>query len=406
MSGDPARHDGAAPSAAADRGGIPAAHGRPKLAAGSAVVGAIVCVVGLLVDPRRTAAAYLVAYVTVLAVALGALAMIMIARVTAATWFVALRRLAEQVAAVLPALAILFIPVLLALGALFPWTHPDALVQEVRLKVEAKASYLNVPFFVVRAVIYWVVWIALGELLRRASLHESRGESGAGRGRLYVISAIGLPLFALATSFASFDWMMSLAPAWYSTVYGVDYFAGAMVGALALLVLLVSRGHHRGELTDRIGAEHLHALGKLLLTFILFWVYIGFSQLIVIWSAEIPAEAAWYRVRMNDGWWWVGAVLVAGHFAIPFCALLVRAVKRSMFAMTCLGVLLLAMHYLDIYWIVMPDSGWTPAVWLDAGALLFVGGVTSLAWALRRRGEASLPLGDPLLAASLDYRTD
>jgi hypothetical protein len=381
-------------------------HRLPKLAIASAAIGGLVCAVGLLVDPRRTAAAYLVAYVAVLAVALGALAMIMIARVTAATWFVALRRQAEQVVAVLPVLAILFLPVLLALGALYPWTHPDALSEEVRLKVEAKSGYLNAPFFVVRAVIYWAVWIVLGELLRRTSLREARGEAGAGRRRTYVISAVGLPLFALATSFAAFDWMMSLAPAWYSTVYGVDYFAGAMVGALALLVLLVARGRHRGELTDTIGAEHMHALGKLLLTFILFWVYIGFSQLIVIWSAEIPVEAAWYRVRMNDGWWWVGAVLVAGHFAIPFCTLLVRAVKRSMFAMTGLGALLLAMHYLDLYWIVMPDAGWTPAVWLDAGALLFIGGVTSLAWALRRRGEAPLPLGDPLLAASLDYRTD
>jgi len=382
------------------------ARGLPKFAAGSAIIGAVVCIIGLLVDPRRTAAAYLVAYVTVLAVALGALAMIMIARVTAATWFVALRRQAEQVVAVLPALAILFIPVLLAIGALYPWTHPDALAEEVRRKVEAKSRYLNVPFFVVRAALYWAVWLVLGELLRRVSLRESRDDAGAARRRIYVISAVGLPLFAIATSFASFDWMMSLAPAWYSTVYGVDYFAGAMVGALALLVLLVARGHHRGELSDRIGAEHLHALGKLLLTFVLFWVYIGFSQLIVIWSAEIPVEAAWYRVRMNDGWWWVGAVLVAGHFAIPFCALLVRAVKRSMFAMSCLSVLLLAMHYLDLYWIVMPDAGWTPAVWLDAGALLFIGGVTSLAWAVRRRGAASLPVGDPLLAASLDYRTD
>jgi hypothetical protein len=378
----------------------------PVLAIVATVLGALACTVGLLVDVRRTAAAYLVAYVAVLAVALGALAMIMIARVTAATWFVALRRQAEQVVAVLPVLAVLFIPLLLSLGVLYPWTHVEALGEELRARVEAKSAYLNVPFFVIRAVMYWAVWLVLGELLCRTSLREARAEQEGRSRRSYLLSAVGLPLFALATSFASFDWMMSLAPGWYSTIYGVNYFAGAMVGALALLALFVARGHWRGELTDDIGAEHLHALAKLLLTFVLFWVYIGFSQLIVVWSAGIPREAVWYRVRMNGGWWWLGAVLVGGHFVVPFCALLVRAVKRSMIAMSALGVLLLAMHYLDLYWIVMPDAGWTSAVWLDAGALLFVGGVTSLAWALRRRGEAPVPLGDPLLAASLDYRND
>ena len=384
---------------------LPHAAGLPRPAIVATIVGAIACIIGLLVDPRRTAAAYLVAWVAILAVALGALAMIMIARVTAATWFVALRRQAEQVVAVLPILAVLFIPVLLAMGSLYPWMHPEALGEEIRQRVQAKSAYLNTSSFIVRAVIYWAIWLVLGELLRRASLAEGRGDARAVR-RTYVVSAVGLPLFALATSFAAFDWMMSLAPAWYSTIYGVDYFAGGMVGALALLALLVARGHQRDELTDRVGADHLHALGKLLLTFVLFWVYIGFSQLIVIWSAEIPVEAAWYRVRMNGGWWWLGAVLVAGHFVIPFCALLFRAVKRSMLAMTCLGMLLLAMHYVDVYWIVMPDAGFTPAVWLDAGALLFIGGAASLTWAFRRRGEATVVIGDPLLAASLDYQTE
>lgn len=384
---------------------VPHPAGLPRVAIVATIAGAVTCFVGLLVDPRRTAAAYLVAWVAVLAVALGALAMIMIARVTAATWFVALRRQAEQVVAVLPLLAVLFIPVLLAMGSLYPWMHPEAISEELRQRVLAKSAYLNTWSFIVRAVIYWVIWLVLGEELRRASLAEGRGDVRANR-RTYVLSAVGLPLFALATSFASFDWMMSLAPAWYSTIYGVNYFAGGMVGALALLALLVVRGHHNGELTENVGAEHLHALGKLLITFVLFWVYIGFSQLIVIWSAEIPIEAAWYRVRMNGGWWWLGAVLVAGHFVIPFCALLFRAVKRSMFAMTCVGALLLAMHYVDVYWIVMPDAGFTPAVWLDAGALSFVAGAASLAWSFRRRGESTVAVGDPLLSASLDYQTE
>jgi ABC-type multidrug transport system fused ATPase/permease subunit len=382
----------------------------PAVAIGASTIGALLCAIGAVVDPRRTAAAYLVAYVACVSVVLGALALVMIARVTAATWFVVLRRQAEQVAAVLPALAVLFIPVIVGVRVLYPWAATDGGAQQsaaVRAAIAGKAAYLNVPFFAVRAVIFWAVWVALGELLRRASLAEDRGESAALERRTYILSALGLPAFALTMSFASFDWMMSLTPAWYSTIYGVDYFAGGMVGGLALLALLIVRGRRRGELPGAVGSEHMHALAKLLLTFVLFWVYIGFSQFIVIWSAEIPAETTWYIARTHSGWWTLGVVLIAGHFALPFCALLIRAVKRSIVTMAALGGFLLVMHYLDIYWIVMPDAAPRGAsYWLDAGALLFVAGVSSLSWAARRTGEPPVPAGDAALVSSLEYRTN
>jgi hypothetical protein len=381
----------------------------PMRAVAATALGALLCAVGLVVDPRRTAAAYLVAYVACLSVVLGALAMIMIARVTAATWFVVLRREAEQVAAVLPALAVLFVPVVAAMRWLYPWVAASQLpTGPVRDAALAKGAYLNVPFFLIRAAAYWAVWLTLTALLRRASLREDGGPSAEAEHRTYVASAVGLPLFALATSFAAFDWMMSLDPTWYSTIYGVSYFAGGMVGAVALLVLLVIRGRRRGELPEPVGADHLHALGKLLLTFLLFWIYIAFSQYIVIWSADLPVEAEWYVVRTQGAWGALAAVLIAGHFAIPFCALLLRAVKRSAVAMGALGMLLLVMHYADVYWMVMPDAAQVTAgsVWMDGAAVLFVGGAASLAWAVRRAGEPTVPRGDPALAASIAYRSD
>jgi hypothetical protein len=201
---------------------------------------------------------------------------------------------------------------------------------------------------------------------------------------------------------------MSLSPTWYSTVYGIDYFAGGMVGALALLALLVARGRLRDELPEAVGADHLHALAKLLLTFVLFWIYIGFSQFIVIWSAEIPVERAWYVVRTRGAWNTLIGFVLGGHFVLPFVVLLVRDFKRSMLVMAALGAWLLAMHYLDVYWIVMPDAphGSSSAPWIDLGALMFVAGVASATWSVRRAGEPVIARGDPLVKTSLEYSTD
>lgn len=384
----------------------------PRLApvpAAAVLIGIAICLVGGMTDGRRAAAAYLVAYVAGLSVALGALAMIMIARLTAATWFVALRRQAEQVAATLPAFAVLFLPVLFAVRVLYPWASPT-ISPELAAALRGKSAYLNLPFFIVRAVIYWAIWIGFSVALRRTSLAQDAGDSPRIERRLRILSAVGIVAFGLSITFAAFDWMMSLSPTWYSTIYGVVYFAGAMVSGLALLAVLLTRARRRGELPEAVGVEHMHALAKLLLTFVLFWVYVAFSQFIVIWSAEIPVETSWYVPRTRGGWEALGAVLVFGQFALPFCALVMRAVKRSMGAMSLLGIWLLVMHYLDCYWMVMPDAsglamhGWFGYL-LDLGAVLLVAGVATLVWSARRAGKPAVPLGDPELQASLRYST-
>jgi hypothetical protein len=269
---------------------------------------------------------------------------------------------------------------------------------------------LNVPFFTIRAVAYWAIWIGFSIGLRHASLAQDAGDSPRIARRLRVLSVIGIVAFGLSVTFAAFDWLMSLSPTWYSTVFGVDYFAGAMVGGVALLAVLVARGRRRGELPAQVGVEHVHALAKVLLTFVLFWVYIGFSQFIVIWSGEIPVETSWYVPRTRGGWATLGLVLVFGHFAFPFCALLIRRFKRSIGAMALLGWWLLAMHYLDCYWIVMPDASRLAmhgafGYLMDLGGVLLVAGVASLVWSARRLGEPAVPRGDPELEASLQYST-
>lgn len=375
-----------------------------RLALGAASLGAIACVLGAWIEPRRAAMAYLAAYAAVLTTVVGALCTIMIAHLTGATWFIVLRRRAEDVVAALPLLVVLFVPVVLAIGVLYPWAAPHGIADAAALgRVAAKRAYLNVPFFVVRAAVYLGTWVVLGELLRRWSLRQDVTGDPELTGRVRAISAIGCIATGLTLTFASFDWLMSLSPTWYSTVYGVYVFGGAMVGALAMLTVLAWRERESGA---PVRDDHFHALGKLQLTFILFWAYIAYAQLIVIWSGDLPAEVSWYVARLG-GWRVVDALLVVGHFAVPFVALLLWGVKRSARAMGVLALWLLAMHYVDVYWLVLPSL--TPGVlrpdWLDLAALLCVGGGAVAFGLWRAQGEAAYPLQDPAVELSVNYTT-
>ena len=361
----------------------------------AAIIGLLICALGGLLDVHRAAVAYLVAYAAAIGVVLGALVLLLIAQLTAATWFVVLRRPAESVVAALPALAVLVVPLLLAAPVLYPWVAAPHLAP--------RATYLALPFFVLRTIGYLAIWVALGEAFRRTSLRQDADPSPAVARCLRVLSAGGLVALALTISLAAIDWLMSLTPAWYSTIYGVYFYAGGQVGALGLLGILARARHHAAE--PGVSAAHVGALARLLLTFVLLWVYLAYSQLIVIWSGNLPSEVTWYLPRLRGTWRWLGAVLLAGHFAIPFVLLLFRRVRQRAGAIGALGGWLLLMHYLDCYWLVVPSVAAiaVPAWWLSAGAVLLVGGASVAVATWRARGVAALPAGDARLAASLRY---
>ncbi len=321
-------------------------------------VAAVVAVVGLFIDVREVAAAFLVAYAATLSVTLAMLALTMIARLTTATWFAAFRRSADAVAGALPVLAILGVPLIVAMPVLHQPAAPGS----------ARETYGAMPFLIARFIVYWIVWLTIAARLRSAQRMEDAGNATDAARRFRIISCAGLIALALTMTFASFDWMMSLTPEWYSTVYGVYWFGGGMVGALALLAVLARRP------SAHVTADELQALGKLLLTFVMFWVYAGFAQYIVIWSGDIPREVAWYVPRNRGGWGGVALVLLLGSVAIPFVLLLVLRVKRSGVLLGALGALLIVFHYVDTYWVVMP--GLVPLRWwtvvVSAATLAFV----------------------------------
>jgi hypothetical protein len=256
------------------------------------------------------------------------MAMMMIAQLTTATWFGAFRNLARRVLSSLPVLAVFgVVPVAVSISREASSPVPGS----------AHALYMAPWFVVLRAVVYWGSWLAIGHGLRSSS-HSPR------------LAAGGLVALAITLTWASFDWMMSLSDGWYSTVYGVYWFAGGVIGALALLALLA-----RSAGGVAVSRERWLALGSLLLTFVLFWAYIGFAQYIVIWSGDIPREVIWYVVRARGAWGGVALLLLLGAGAIPFLILLFGRTRRNGGALTALGVPLLAFHYVDTYWLVMPN---------------------------------------------------
>lgn len=377
----------------------------------AAILGIALLAIGLFLAPERALHAYLAAYAYGLSIALGALCLVMIAHASGAKWFVVVRRLAEAVAGTLPVFALLLVPVLLGSAWLYPWVPPlDDLPETVREAVQAKDGWLNLPFFVARAVVYLTVWCGLAFALARWSHRQDRrdGADAPPRERPVLLSGLGLLAFAFTLTFAAVDWLMSLQPEWTSTVFGVYWFAGGMVGALALLTLLAWGLERGGPLAGWVAPSHYHALGRLLLTFVVFWAYIAYAQGFLIWIANLPAEAGWYLARWEHGWSWVLWTLILGHFALPFFALLSRPLKRSGRAMAAVAVWLLAMHYVDVFWLVLPALGHQRIVswlWLDLAALAAVAGpaVGFAAW--RLSGRPAVPPRDPRLAASVEYES-
>ncbi|MFI5229531.1 MAG: hypothetical protein ACHQWU_10705 [Gemmatimonadales bacterium] len=347
------------------------------------VAALLILVAAAIVDLHELATAVLVAYAAAVSVVLGTLIVTLIAHLTTATWFRPFRARAELVIGALPALAAVGAVLLLALPTLYPWFSSETPAH----------AYLNAPFFLLRWVVYWVAWIAVAELLRATQRMHERGEIERAARRFRRIASAGLVVLGVTMTFAAFDWLMSLTPDWQSTIYGVYWFAGGMVGGLALLAVLaavdVTAAHG-----PRVSPDEAHSLGKLLLTFVLFWLYIGFSQYIVIWSGDLPREVTWYVARSNRGWGAAAGVLVFGNFVLPFLLLLFRRVKRSRRLLAAIGVVLLALHFLDTMWIVMPGvqaiRWWTVLVSIAAATVVcaaLLGAMT-----LRRPAAAAQPL--------------
>jgi hypothetical protein len=358
-------------------------------------------------EMRRFFYSYVFAFTYFLSFALGALFFVIIHHLVGATWSVTTRRLAEIVTGAFPVLFVLMlgiaVPLLLGSKSLYLWMDPEVVARDHLL--HGKEGYLNAPFFAARMLIYFAVWMAISRYFMKKSVEQDETGDPAVSQRLRKVAAPATIAYALTTAWASFDLLMSLTPHWFSTIFGVYYFAGCAVSIYCLLALISYALQRSGRLVRSITVEHYHDLGKMANAFTLFWAYIAFSQFMLIWAANIPEESTFFRPRMFTEWKWMSIALILLHFVVPFVGMMSRHVKRNPPFLAVWAVYMLAMHALDLFWIVMPTFSPDAVVLhpLDILCLVGMGGLF-LFGALSVAGNVKLlPVRDPRLEASLRF---
>ena len=300
----------------------------------------------------------------------------------------------------------LFIPIALGLAHLYAWARPSPFFGEgPAVLLAKKAEWLRPGYFVLRAALYFVLFVGVSELLSFWSRRQDHTHALELTVAQRKIGAAALPILGFAVTFAAFDWLMSLDPGWASTIFGLYWFAGGFLGALALLIVVVSEAERVGPLRGRMRPGHYYSLGKLLFAFVCFWAYIAFCQFMLMWIANLPEEASWYVVRTRGPYRPLALSLVFGQFAVPFFVLLSKRIKLRPTQLSAVALWLLGMRYVDMYWVVMPSvfpEGNLPH-WTDLTAFAGMGALALSVALFRARGQMPLPVGDPYLEDSLRY---
>ena len=376
--------------------------GRNALAL-AALIGIVGCIAGYVLDPERFFHSYTVAFAFTTFIGVGAFFFVMVQYLTGSAWSVTMRRIMENIMMTLPVGLILFIPIVLGMKDIYPWMNP-ALVQSSEA-LRAKSGFLQHDFFIVRGIVYFFLWsLWIGNIYRQSTKQDTERSVR----QMHIASkwsAPGLFLAVVVGSIASFDWLMSLEPTWYSTIFGLVTLAGGSLSFFSVVTLVCLGFRRAGVLKNSITEEHYHDLGKWLFALTAFYTYVAFSQYMLIWYANLPEETIWYRHRMVGGWLTISLAMPFLRFLIPFFILLCRPAKRSLGMIAFISVWSLVVEYIDLYWIAMPvwyKNG--PQVhWLDFATLLTTVSVCGLMFWSRFRRHKMVPVGDLRLEQSLHF---
>jgi hypothetical protein len=344
------------------------------------IVALLICIVIAIFFPRQFFRSYLLAYVFWIGIALGSLGISLMHNLTGGRWGALIRRFLVSARRTLPVMALLAIPILAGIPMLYEWSHPEVVAHDAVL--QQKQVYLNIPFFIARTVVYFIIWIGISLLLGR------RETPGPASTPVKAISGPGLIIFVFTVTFAAVDWIMTLEPHWFSTIYGAIFVVGQVLQTLAFCVALLALWANRRPFSEILEPTLFHDLGNLLLAFTVLWAYTSFSQFLIIWSGNIPEEAVWYLRRSHNGWQFIGLILIVFHFFVPFAVLLSRRVKKTGRALARLSVAIIVMRLVDLFYWIGPafEDHSLGTVAMDVLAVIALGGLWLwvFLWQLRR----------------------
>ena len=365
-------------------------------------VGLALCALGWVLNPAQFYRSYLVGFLFWNGVALGCMAIAFLHQLSGGAWGVVIRRILESASRTFPLTLVLFLPLIFGIHSLYIWSRPEAVAHDHIL--QHKVAYLNVPFFLGRAALYFAIWITISYFFNKWSLAQDRTAAEPWLTKMQLLSGPGLLLYGATVTFSSIDWVMSLEPHWFSTIYGILFIGGQGVSALAFVIAVIVLLASRPPMLEVITDKHLRDLGTLLFAFIMLWAYFNFSQFLLIWAGNLPTEIPWYLRRMQGGWKWVGLSLVLFHFVLPFLLLLSRQFKRNPKWLGMMAGWVICMRIVDLLWLSAP--GGFSVHWLDVAAPVGLGGiwVAAFFWQLKQR--PLLPVHDPQLEEALEHGRD
>ncbi len=374
-----------------------------RVALATTILAALFLIPAAIVDWPRFAANWLAMFAFVVTVGVGCLLLVALEYTVGAKWSIPFRRISEHLATLVPVSLLLVIPVLLGIGTLYEWANHDIATSDHL--IHAKAAYLNVPFFLIRTAVYFVIWIAAFLFYIRGSIRQDAERGTAHSVRARKLSPVFIILYALTMTFASIDWIMSLMPHWFSTMFGAYFGISGIVAGLAATTFVAVQLKFHGMMPDDVREDHYYSLGGLLFAMNTFWAYIAFAQYLLIWYGNIPIERMWFVPRTESGWLFFTVFQVVGHFFVPFFALISRRAKMNLRRLRWVSIWVLAAHMIDMFWITVPSvrTDGAPFSWHELGFPLLAIGIGAFVWLWSTRRAPLLPVGDPRLDSALEF---